>query len=155
MSKLVPRYTLWESINTAIALGMRALEEIRTLARQPGPKGNDGLGFDDMKFIHDGERGFSFQFIRGKEVKDYSFTIPAMIYRDVFRDGEKYVSGDAVTWGGSLWIAKAETSAKPGESPDWKLAVKKGRDGKEIVSLPRDPVKPVSIRGNGNGPDNH
>ena len=43
-----------------------------------------------------------------------------------------YVRGDAVTWGGSLWIAQKETSAKP-DSPEsgFRLAVKKGRDGKD------------------------
>lgn len=154
MSKLVPKYSLWEAINTAIAIGTRALEEIRTLARQPGPRGNDGMGFDDMKFLHDGERGFSFEFVRGKEKKEYSFSIPAMIYREVYRDGDKYVKGDAVTWGGSLWVAKTETSAKPGENSDWTLCAKRGRDGKEAVSLPRDPLKPVSIKGNGDGTHN-
>jgi collagen type III alpha len=42
-----------------------------------------------------------------------------------------YTVGDGVTRGGSLWIAEAETSEVPGEgSTKWRLAVKKGQDGK-------------------------
>ncbi len=44
MSNLVPKYTAWEAINAALAVGMRALEEIRTLKRIPvkGERGEAG-----------------------------------------------------------------------------------------------------------------
>jgi hypothetical protein len=46
-----------------------------------------------------------------------------------------YAKGDSVTWGGSQWIAKEATEAKPGDSAPsaraWQLAVKAGRDGKQ------------------------
>src|SRR5262245_4795243 len=37
-----PRYTIWEAVQVSLALGARALEEIRALARTPGPPGRDG-----------------------------------------------------------------------------------------------------------------
>ncbi len=49
----------------------------------------------------------------------------------VWKDGTAYSQGDGVTWAGSFWIAQADTGAKPGDSEDWRLAVKRGRDGKD------------------------
>jgi hypothetical protein len=62
----------------------------------------------------------------------YELEFPVPIDRGVFKEGEPYVRGDVVTWGGSLWIAQKATSAKP-DSPDsgFRLAVKRGRDGKD------------------------
>ncbi len=39
--------------------------------------------------------------------------------------------GDGATWDGSFWIAQKQTQDKPGTSDAWRLAVKKGRDGKD------------------------
>lgn len=66
-----------------------------------------------------------------------SITIPTIIDRGVFKSGENYDSGDAVTYGGSLWIAKSNTNGDnvPTDSDCWRLAVKRGRDGKEVVKL--------------------
>ncbi len=51
-------------------------------------------------------------------------------WRGVFREGETYQRGSVAQWGGSPWlcIAAAETTAKPGTSPDWQLFAKKGAD---------------------------
>jgi len=50
----------------------------------------------------------------------------------VFRESEAYEKGDGVTFGGSFWIAQKDApEGKPGTSADWRLAVKKGRDGKD------------------------
>jgi hypothetical protein len=57
---------------------------------------------------------------------------PALVDRGVWKEGETYEAGSAVSFGGSLWLAQRSTSAKP-DSPDsgFRLAVKKGRDGKD------------------------
>ena len=48
---------------------------------------------------------------------------------------QAYEAGDMVVWGGSMWVATKDTTAKPdmntAESRAWKLCVKRGRDGKE------------------------
>ena len=49
----------------------------------------------------------------------------------VWREGTAYVAGDGVTMGGSFFIAQADTSAKPGKSDEWRLAVKRGSDGRD------------------------
>lgn len=65
------------------------------------------------------------------EVKQFS--IPTLIYKGVFQNGNTYQKGDTVTWAGSLWHCDEETADKPGEinSKGWTLAAKRGRDGKD------------------------
>jgi hypothetical protein len=55
--------------------------------------------------------------------------------RGVFRPGMRAEKGDGVTFGGQYFIAQRDTEAKPGESPDWRLSVKRGRDGKDAREL--------------------
>jgi hypothetical protein len=95
-----------------------------------GVDGKDGLGFEDLKVDYDGERRFALQFLRGAEVKEFAFTLPLVLDRGVWREGH-YEKGDAVTWGGSTWIAQRDTDAKPDAADgSWRLSVKKGRDAK-------------------------
>ena len=54
----------------------------------------------------------------------------ADVYRGVWQPGT-YERGSAVTWEGSLWICRMETTAKPGTNADWQLAVKRGSPGKD------------------------
>jgi hypothetical protein len=54
------------------------------------------------------------------------------IDRGVYRPEQNYKRGDGVSFGGSFWIAQVDDSAdKPGTSEAWRLAVKRGRDGKD------------------------
>lgn len=99
---------------------------------EPGKDGRDGFALEhfDIEAGEDG-RTCTLKFEQGDVRHTYDLVFPAIIYRDIFKEGEEYQAGDAVTWGGSLFIAQRATSAKP-ESADsgWRLAVKKGRDGK-------------------------
>lgn|GEM_PF-5586328 len=57
--------------------------------------------------------------------------------RGAFRDGQTYELGDGVSHAGSYWLAQTATTERPGEgSKDWRLAVKKGRDGKDADPAP-------------------
>lgn len=102
------------------------------ILRTKSVRGEDGLGFDDMRVESDGERTFKVIFERGDRIKKYELTIPSVIYRDVWEAAEKYAEGDCVTYGGSLWVAKreAEPNERPDQSDAWRLAVKRGRDGR-------------------------
>lgn len=51
-------------------------------------------------------------------------------YTGVWRDGETYKRGNSCTHDGSIWIALRDTEGKPGQSLEWQLAVRKGKDGK-------------------------
>lgn len=67
------------------------------------------------------------------QVVEKRVAVPAVIDRGVYRQGEKYLHGDAVTYGGSLWIGQKDAPpGKPGDHDSgWRLAVKKGRDAKD------------------------
>lgn len=55
----------------------------------------------------------------------------ADIYQGVYENGKQYTRGVLTTWGGSLWLAQSDTEKRPGETPDWKLIVKAGRDARK------------------------
>jgi integrin beta 3 len=58
---------------------------------------------------------------------------PGPLDKGIFREGEAYERGDGVTFGGSWWIAQVDApTTKPGTSAEWRLAVKKGRDGRDV-----------------------
>lgn len=111
--------------------------------RMPAPKdgkdgrdgidGKDGLSIEDMTFELDVESGeIVVVFERGEVRREFRKAVPILVDRGVFKEGESYRNGNAVTWAGSLWIAqKHAPDGKPGESDDWRLAVKRGRDGKD------------------------
>jgi hypothetical protein len=105
-----------------------------------GKDGIDGVGFDDMSCeIRDD--GVYLVWEKGEVVKEARLPIP--MDRGVYKEGQTYRAGDAVTWGGSLWIAQGETTEKPDLSKDWRLSVKRGRDGKDAgdIKLKTKPVK--------------
>jgi integrin beta 3 len=113
---------------------------------EPGKDGADALGFDDLSIEFDGERTFKFVMVQGDRRKEFGpFAMPVIIDRGVFKEGNSYQRGDGTTWGGSFWIAQEDTSDKPETSKAWRLAVKRGRDGKDGVLKAAPEHKPVSI----------
>ncbi|WP_395406296.1 phage portal protein [Pseudoduganella sp. UC29_106] len=75
------------------------------------------------------------------------FTIPGVVDKGIFRDGEAYKRGDGVTFGGSWFLAqKDQPAGKPGESSDWRLAAKRGRDGKDAMPPAVKEVGPVRLK---------
>lgn len=131
--------------------------EAKSLGRVVGEDGKpgeakdgiDGLGFDDMTLDYDGEREFTFLFQNGERIVERRFTVPVVLDRGVYRPETNYTKGDAVTYGGSVWIAQGDTKDKPDGSPHWRLAVKAGRDGKTGVMKEERKPGPVRIgRGN-------
>ena len=108
----------------------------RAVERMPKPAdgkdGVDGFNLDDLQIEDDGEGNLTLRFVRGELVRERTVRLPSVSDRGVFRDGEDYRKGAGVTFGGSWWIAQKDApEGKPGTSPDWRLAVKKGRDGRD------------------------
>lgn len=103
-----------------------------TLASWPKPTngvdGKDGVGFDDLSFDHDEHGRLVLKFQRGDVVK--TALVPCFVDRGVWRQGDTYLKGDSVTWGGSVFIAQVDDpTTKPETSKEWRLAVKRGDKG--------------------------
>jgi hypothetical protein len=100
-----------------------------------GKDGLDGFGFDDLDVVHDGERTVTFTFTKGERQKTFPIVFDVPLFRGVFTEGKSYDSGDLVQFGGNMYYAQRQTAQKPAENgegaKDWKLAVRRGREGKE------------------------
>lgn len=101
-----------------------------------GLPGKDGETFtlDDFDIVpYDDGRTIKLCFTRGEAMHSFELAFPVVLDRGVFATERQYEKGDAVTWAGSLWIAQKDTSAKPDTADSgWRLAVKRGRDGKDV-----------------------
>lgn len=124
----------------AMVLGLVREQVAREMAQIPKPK--DGLGFDHLEVRQDEDdpREVVFRFSQGERVRAFPVRVPGFVYHGVWRESGPdpsgtrcYLAGSAVTWGGSLFIAKVNRpQGKPGEeSSDWQLAVKRGASGKD------------------------
>jgi len=101
-------------------------------AQDLGPVvGRDGFELENFSATYDGERGLTLTFQRGEVRREFVLHLPVVIHRGYWREETQAKAGDSWTHGGSVWIAKRDTQAKPCfEKPDdWTLAVKAGRDG--------------------------
>lgn len=126
----------------------------RAADRIPTPKdgkdGRDALPLEsfDLSLAEDG-RTVTVKMQAGETVLEKSLKIASVIDRGVYKSETTYERGDAVTHGGSLWIAQADApEGAPGlGGKGWRLAVKKGRDGKDLRDNAStiDPNKPVEI----------
>jgi len=119
--------------------------------RMPKPKdGKDALSLEnfDMALGDDG-RTVTVKMQAGETVIEKSVKIAAVIDRDIFKSDGAYEKGDGVSYGGSFWIAKCDApKGVPGSGEtDWRCAVKKGRDGKDLRENAStfDPAKGVKL----------
>lgn len=122
----------------------------RSVDRLPVPKdgkdGADGFGLDDFSVgLKEDGRTFVFRFARGDVVKEIDVRTAMLLDAGIFSSEKAYVAGDTLTFGGSLWIAQKDAPQQPpGISDDWRLAAKRGRDGKDgmLVAPPKSaPVR--------------
>jgi hypothetical protein len=80
--------------------------------------------------ISDDGRTVTFAFVVGEDRIERSFNIPSIQYKDIWKEGF-YEINDVVTYDGSMWICRKPTKNKPGQyTKDWRLCVKRGRNGK-------------------------
>lgn len=122
---------------------------------EKGDPGRDGRDASDLKVIEkmvaeqigtqvgafiaslrvtsaDEGRTLVFEAKAGESTAKHEVRTGLVLDRGIFREGTEYAKGDGVTFGGSWWIAVAEKATdKPGTSDQWRLAVKRGRDGKD------------------------
>lgn len=97
-----------------------------------GKDGRDGFSPDDLH-VELGEDGRTIKFalIAGERRVEREVKMAVPLDRGVWRPEGEYEKGDAVTYAGALWLATDDTpDGVPGVGKGWRLAVKKGRDGR-------------------------
>lgn len=110
--------------------GQKGFDGVNGTDGQPGANGRDGT-LDNLKAVYDGERTLTLCFKDGTPLDGGVIVLPIPIDRGVYRPESTYEKGDAVTYGGSVFIAQMPTAARPDDaSRAWRLAVKHGREGK-------------------------
>tara|TARA_R100001230_G_scaffold5972_1_gene2198 strand:+ start:10475 stop:11371 length:897 start_codon:yes stop_codon:yes gene_type:complete len=120
--------------------------------RMPAPKdGRDALPLDSFDLtLGDDGRTVTVKMQAGDTVIEKSVKIAAVVDRGVFsKDHDGYEKGDGTTYGGCFWIAQKDApEGVPGGSADWRMAVKKGRDGKDLrpSASTHDPDKGVKLK---------
>jgi ketosteroid isomerase-like protein len=122
--------------NLAITLSNGEVKSLGPVAGkdgEPGKPGEDGFGFDDLSVEYDGEKTMTLKFTKGERVKEFLINMPVPIDRGVFKDDGEYKSGDGVSWAGSFWIAQKDNPTGKPDAGDWRLSVKRGRDGRDGV----------------------
>lgn len=92
----------------------------------PGPKGDTGQRGADGIATREELNSLIEERMGEMQVRTF-----ADVYQGVYENGRSYERGQLVTWGGSLWLSQSEAKAKPGESAEWKLVVKKGADARK------------------------
>lgn len=123
----------------------------KSYERTHGMRGWDCIvdGVAGVEVTQTTERAFTVTTIRSSGASvEKSFTTPAVIYKEVYRSDETYEHGDAVTYNGSLWIAtKGAPEGIPGTVDGWRLAVKSGRNGRDLRdnASTHDPKKALKI----------
>lgn len=120
-----------------------------------GTDGRDAFPLEAFSFdLGDDERTIVMRFEAGDAKIVKELRLPYPVDRGVWSPealgpDQPYRKGDGVTFGGSFFIAQVDSPAsKPGTSNEWRLAVKKGRDGRDFrpSASTHDPVRGVSIK---------
>jgi integrin beta 3 len=126
-----------------------------------GQKGEAGRNASDLTFLQDcvveqvsralktatfttPDGGRTLRWAIGDTVHEIKTAI--VLDAGVWKEGTTYVVGDGVTSGGSFFIAQAETAARPGKSDDWRLAVKRGSDGRDWRPDEKRALEPVRFK---------
>lgn len=126
------------------AVKQAILDEVKAI---PRPKdGADGFSLKhfDATLMDDG-RTVLLSFEDGERSYKVELGFPIVLDRGVFKEDGSYSKGDGVTWGGCFWIAQMDNpEGKPDSGKGWRLAVKKGRDGKDY--LPRPDNGPAKVK---------
>jgi integrin beta 3 len=126
-----------------------------------GQKGEAGRNAADLTFLQDyaveqvgrafktatvttPDGGRTLRWAMGDTVHEIKTAI--VLDAGVWKEGAAYAAGDGVTLGGSFFIAQADTTAKPGKSDEWRLAVKRGSDGRDWRPDEKRALEPVRFK---------
>lgn len=112
-----------------------------------GIDGKDGVGLDQFGVEYLPETHEVMLTVgSGERAKSVRYPAGGIQPAGYWRDGCKAIAGQAWTCGGSLWIAKHNTTAKPStQSDDWQLAARAGKDGERGPRGGDPDNKPIKV----------
>lgn len=120
----------------------------RAIDRMPKPKdgndGNDGFSIDSFEMsLDEDSRTVKMSFVSDGKTFEKSVYLPLPLDMGSFKHGTEYKKGDGVTYEGSFWIAQKDNpEGVPGTNGDFRLAVKRGRDSKQVIrNAPQEKYK--------------
>lgn len=94
-----------------------------------GRDGVDGMTIEDVDLTFDEKAGWELRVSAAGRTKAFPLPLPFDV--GPWTAGETYPAGAGVSWDGGYWIAKALTHEQPGSGADWRLCVRRGKQGKE------------------------
>ena len=98
-----------------------------------GKDGKDALGFDELSVVQLDAKRLKIVFEAGENKKEFIIKMPIVVDAGIYKGGKEYTKGDGVTYGGSFWIAQVDNpNQSPGKGAEWRLAVKRGKDAREV-----------------------
>lgn len=132
------RFAVWalEFERAAVDRQQRAIDAV-PIPRdgRDGTNGKPGIGLDDFDLqtsSPDDGRTIVFELSAGGRMRRCTVKTACVLDRGIWQEGQRYAKGDGVTFGAQFWIAQVDDAqGKPGESKDWRLAVRRGKDGKD------------------------
>lgn len=122
----------------------------RAVAMIPQPtNGKDGLDLRNFSAKQEkGGRVVLLTLSDGDRTEEVRLEFPVILDRGYYAPGKAYEEGDAVTYGGSLWIAQSATDTAPVvDDPTWRKAVMKGRDARSVRVDESRKIGPVKVGG--------
>jgi integrin beta 3 len=126
-----------------------------------GPKGETGRNASDLTFLQEyiieqvdrtfktakvstSDGGRTLRWMIGDTVHEIKTAI--VLDAGIWKEGATYAPGDGVTLGGSFFIAQSTTTARPGKSDEWRLAVKRGTDGRDARTDEKRILEPIRFK---------
>jgi hypothetical protein len=105
---------------------------------------NGGIGVHRQGYVTGADLELAIEFIMG-EVADYAKSVQVALdkrdkrieeiasdgFQGPWQENRSYARGMTVQAGGSVFRAKKLTAQRPGESADWVLMVRRGRNGRD------------------------
>lgn len=105
-----------------------------------GERGVAGFSLDDfVSELRPDDKILVLSWDGGETRYSHELFVPYVRDCGVWAPDQSFLKGDGVTWAGSFWIAQDDTSDKPDGSKSWRLAVKRGRDGKDFAGSQAKP----------------
>ena len=119
--------------------------------------GKDGLSLESFEMAYDADaHEVALKAMAAGKSHEIRYPAGGIHGKGYWRDGLEAKAGEAWVQGGSLWIAKRNTTEAPSHSSEnWFMAARKGRDGESVVRhVQSGPPQPIRLKEGGDDAGN-